>query len=95
MPERVSADKVEGAKKTLKKVRKQWLKQPDVTAVDVGYKIKDGKLTDELAIRIHVKRKRDKGCLPADEIFTDKDTVDGTQRQNASSSGKNTEQRPS
>src|SRR6187402_2272061 len=35
----------------------QLLNRPGVTAVDVGYKYVDGKKTDELAIRIHVKKK--------------------------------------
>lgn len=37
--------------------RRSLLSAPGVTAVDIGYKIVDGAFTDELAIRIHVKRK--------------------------------------
>lgn len=57
MPKRIPAKQVDAAIAELDKVRKQWLRRPGVTAVDVGYKIKDNELTDELAIRVHVKRK--------------------------------------
>ncbi|NSL86792.1 hypothetical protein ECE50_008120 [Chitinophaga sp. Mgbs1] len=42
-----------------------FLHQPGVTAVDVGYKYKDGKRTDEIAIRVHVAKK--KTDVPAKE----------------------------
>lgn len=50
-------------------VRKDWLRRPGVTAVDVGFKIKDGELTDELAIRVHVKRKLPREAIPEYELF--------------------------
>src|SRR6266568_4547159 len=40
------------------------LKRPGVTAVDVGYKYVGGQRTDEIAIRIHVREKKD---VPPDE----------------------------
>ena len=56
-------EEIDAARKELEKVRDEWLRRPGVTAVDIGYRIKDGRLLDELAIRAHVKRK-----LPLDEI---------------------------
>jgi hypothetical protein len=53
----------------LNRVRKAWLKRPGVTAVDVGYKIKDGKMTDVVAVRVHVKRKLPVEALSETERF--------------------------
>lgn len=60
-----------------KDVEARLLKMPGVTAVDVGYKYVDGKPTNELAIRIHVAKKKkqvsEKEKIPAtiDGIKTD------------------------
>lgn len=43
------------------------LRRPYVTGVEVGYKIKGGKATSELAIRVHVKKKTDN--VPPDELI--------------------------
>ncbi|MER5546500.1 hypothetical protein ACWDBP_34960 [Streptomyces sp. NPDC001233] len=40
-------------------VEQQFLDQPGVTGVDVGYKWVGGQRTDQLAVRIHVERKTD------------------------------------
>lgn len=53
----------------LDKVRERWLKRPGVTAIDVGYRVKGGRLTDELAIRVHVKRKLPREALNEDDLF--------------------------
>jgi hypothetical protein len=53
----------------LDKVRDDWLKRPGVTAVDVGYRMKDGQLTRELAIRVHVRRKLPPEALSEHERF--------------------------
>jgi len=37
--------------------RRRLLRIPGVTAVDVGYKIKDGSFTNKLALRVHFERK--------------------------------------
>lgn len=37
--------------------RRNLLSIPGVTAVDIGYKLKDGEFKDELALRVHVERK--------------------------------------
>ena len=46
--------------------RRKLLSIPGVTAVDVGYKMSNGKFTDRLALRVHVERK-----LPP-EVFNDR-----------------------
>jgi hypothetical protein len=51
-------DRVPGAIATLDKVRRQWLRREGVTAVDVGLKISNGEITDTVALRVHVARKR-------------------------------------
>jgi hypothetical protein len=40
-----------------------------VTALDVGYRLRNGRPTDELAIRVHVERKRPTASLPVEELF--------------------------
>jgi hypothetical protein len=46
------------AEAVLQQVRDSWLRRPGVTAVDLGFRWRDGEITDELAIRVHVERKR-------------------------------------
>lgn len=58
--------------KILHEVRKDWLKRPGVTAVDVGFKMKGGKPTDSLAVRVHVRRKLPAEALPPQEVFPDR-----------------------
>jgi endonuclease G len=50
-------------------LRREWLGRPGVTAVDVGYRIKNGRLTDELALRAHVERKLPVQAVPKQERF--------------------------
>ena len=69
MPKEIPQSEVEAATAELDKVRKEWLERPGVTAVDVGLKIKDGQLTDELAIRVHVVRKLPREALSEEELF--------------------------
>ena len=64
-----SDEEVESAKTELARVRKEWLCRPGVTAVDIGYKMIGGHLQDELAIRVHIKRKRLLEELSEDEVF--------------------------
>jgi endonuclease G len=71
MSKEVSPQKVEAAVEELNNVRKQWLRRPGVTAVDVGFKIKEKKLTAQLSIRVHVKRKLHDSVVERDaETFT-------------------------
>jgi hypothetical protein len=65
----IPESKVQAAISELDKVRGDWLARPNVNAVDVGLKFKDGQLTDELAIRVHVKRKLPREELQAHELF--------------------------
>lgn len=69
MPEEVPQSDLDAAIAELNKVREAWLKRPGVTAVDVGYRMKDGKLTDEVAIRVHVERKLPPEALEEHELF--------------------------
>lgn len=64
-----SDEEVNSAKTELAKVQKEWSRRPGVTAVDIGYKVTGGQLQDELAIRVHVKRKRSLEELSEDEVF--------------------------
>lgn len=54
---------VERAIQRLGDVRAEWHRQPGVTAVDVGFKITEGVLTEEVALRVHVERK-----IPVEEL---------------------------
>jgi len=72
MPRKISQKNMEEAVVELDKVREEWMKRPGVTALDVGYEFKGGKMTDQLAIRVHVRRKLPVEALPANEVFPDK-----------------------
>jgi hypothetical protein len=60
---------VNAAVAELDRVREAWLQRPGVTAVDVGFRTKDGRITKELAIRVHVRRKRPPDQLSDEERF--------------------------
>jgi hypothetical protein len=60
---------------TLESVRDEWMRRPGVTAVDLGYKWSSGQMTDSLAIRVHVTRKKDRSELREEELFPEQ--VDG------------------
>lgn len=51
-------------------VRGEWLRRPGVTAVDVGFKIRNEKLTEDVALRVHVERKLPLEALEKREVFT-------------------------
>ncbi len=55
-----------------------WLRLPGVTAVDVGFKIDGGELTDTVALRVHVERKRPIAELPESERLNDAGAADTT-----------------
>ena len=71
MPKRPKNQEVEDAIAALDTVRRQWLRRPGVTAVDVGFKIKDEKITDTLAVRVHVGRKIPAAELSKTEVFNE------------------------
>jgi endonuclease G len=71
MPKRPRNQEVEDAIEALDSVRRDWLRRPGVTAVDVGFKIKDEQLTDTVALRVHVGRKLPAAELEKSEIFNE------------------------
>ncbi|MEM9606117.1 MAG: hypothetical protein AAGA99_01770 [Actinomycetota bacterium] len=72
-PKRPRKADVDAASAALDQVRHGWMRRPGVTAVDVGFKISDGQLTDEVALRVHVERKRPVSALAAEDVFNDGD----------------------
>ena len=58
MPKRPKHQEVTDAIAALDGVRREWLRRPGVTAVDVGFKIKDREVTDTVALRRTVRRTR-------------------------------------
>ena len=70
MAKQISEKKVDEAVEQLDKVRKEWLRRPGVTGVDVGYKISGDKLTDQLAVRVHVERKLPTEALAEHDVFS-------------------------
>lgn len=73
MAKKPSASQIESATKGLATVRREWLKRPNVTAVDVGYRWVGTKMTDDIAVRVHVRRKIPPSALPAHEVFNQQD----------------------
>jgi hypothetical protein len=45
------------------------LKLPGVTGVDIGYKQKSGKNTDQLSIRVFVTKKKKESEIPPDQLI--------------------------
>ena len=72
MPRQIPQSEIDAAMDELNKVRRSWLRRPGVTAVDVGYKITDDELTDELAIRVHVQRKLPPEALSEHELLPER-----------------------
>jgi len=66
----ISEKKAQEAIERLDKVRREWLRRPGVTGVDVGFKISGEELTDQLAVRVHVERKLPTEALPDYEVFS-------------------------
>ncbi len=46
-----------------------YIGSDDVKAIDVGYKYVDGKRTDDICCRIHLKKKKKKNYLKPEEVF--------------------------
>lgn len=53
-------------RRTKEEVEDQLLSRPGVTGVDIGRKIVNGEKTEQLAIRVYVRKKGD--CRPEDII---------------------------
>ncbi len=71
MPRSPSKKQVTEAIEALDTVRRSWLRRPGVTAVDVGFKISGSKMTDDLAVRVHVARKLPSSELSKSEVFNE------------------------
>lgn len=71
MPKSPSKKEVAEAIEALDTVRRNWLRRPGVTAVDVGYKISKSKMTDEVAVRVHVARKLPSAEISKAELFNE------------------------
>lgn len=71
MPKSPTKKTVDEAIAALDSVRRQWLRRPGVTAVDVGFKIRGDAMTDEVAIRVHVARKIPVAELASSEVFNE------------------------
>ncbi len=50
-------------KQEFDRVKDAWMARESVTAMDIGYKMVDGRQTTQLAIRVYVKQK-----LPLDQV---------------------------
>jgi len=74
LPKEPSKKAVAKAIQRMDGLRREWLGRPGVTAVDVGYRIKNGQLTGELALRVHVERKLPDQELSKHERFNVKGT---------------------
>ncbi len=70
-PRTPKASTVADAITALDSVRREWLRRPGVTAVDVGFKISGDELTDKVALRVHVERKRPAASLATEDVFND------------------------
>lgn len=55
MSEQIPREEIEKAIAELDRVRDEWLRRPEVTAVDVGLAVEDRRRLDEVAIRVHVR----------------------------------------
>ena len=69
MPRKPAQKRIDDAIELLNQHRRDWLRRPGVTAVDVGFKISNNKITDALALRVHVERKKPLAELEEHEIF--------------------------
>ena len=72
MSNQISQSEVDAAIAELDKVREQWLRRPGVTGVDVGFRFKDFVMTDELAIRVRVRKKLPLDLLEEGEAFPER-----------------------
>lgn len=71
MPKAPTKKSVDEAIAQLDTVRREWLRRPGVTAVDVGFKIKNDVMTDDVAVRVHVERKIPATELARHEVFNE------------------------
>ncbi len=65
----VSQEDMEKAQTVLQQVQTDWLRREGVTAVDLGFKWSGGKMSDQLAIRVHVAQKIVPEALTEMDLF--------------------------
>jgi len=65
----ISPEEVAQAEAVLESVREEWLGREGVTAIDLGFKWSQGQMTDQLAVRVHVVKKKREIELSAGELF--------------------------
>ncbi|MEW5985825.1 MAG: hypothetical protein AB1791_04245 [Chloroflexota bacterium] len=65
----VSRAKLAQAEYVLQQIRDEWLARPGVTAVGLGFKWRDGRMTQEVSIRVHVVHKKPLTELSETERF--------------------------
>lgn len=65
----ITPEEMTKAQAALAKVQVDWLAQEGVTAVDLGFKWSQGEMTGQLAIRVHVARKKPLAELSQEELF--------------------------
>ena len=65
----INPEEMARAQAVLALVRDEWLQRPGVTAVDLGFKWSHGQMTGELAIRIHIEKKKPLAELSEEELF--------------------------
>ncbi len=71
-PEQPTQQQLENAHR---KALAAYGQRENVTGVDIGYRYKDGKRTDELAVRVHLKEKLPESALEAAEVLPEE--IDG------------------
>ena len=57
------------AEEALDNVQEEWLTRQGVTGIDIGFKWSHGKMTEQLAVRVHVSKKKRAESLQPSEIF--------------------------
>lgn len=65
----ITPEELAKAEAVLESVREDWLGREGVTAVDLGFKWRQGQMTDQLAVRVHVVKKKGEIELSAGELF--------------------------
>jgi endonuclease G len=65
----MNPDELDKAEAVLESVRDDWLARDGVTAVDLGFKWTAGRMSDQLAIRVHVVKKKAKVELTGGQLF--------------------------
>jgi hypothetical protein len=62
-------DATKKAQQALATVAETWMAQPGVVSVEVARRWQDGAPTDEIGIRVTVRRNQPRGDIPPSELF--------------------------